>query len=124
MSNSEQKPTIEAEVDTNNLYREEVYSDLKVATVRRLIPVKANGSQDTGREVLYFGQTTILTPQGAIPVQGPIEAKSLKEALERFPQAMNRAVERMVSEIEDLRRREAGRIVVPGQEARSKLHLG
>src|SRR5262245_10059225 len=33
-------------VDTANLYREEVYSDLRAASVRVLSPVKADGSAD------------------------------------------------------------------------------
>jgi len=104
----------EFKVDQMNLYREEIFTDLKVATIRRLSPVKQDGSLDKARQVLFIGQTSIMTQAGPIPVEAPIQAGNLQEAMERFPAALNRAIERMVAEIEELRRKETSRIVVPG----------
>ena len=43
-----------------------------------------------------------------------IEAKTLQEAMNRFPQAMKEAVDRLIEEAREIRRRESSRIVVPG----------
>src|SRR5205085_6636596 len=39
----------ELKVDAANLYREEVFSDLRVATIRRLTPIKIDGTNDDSR---------------------------------------------------------------------------
>ena len=104
----------EVRVDSANLYREEVYTDLRVATIRVLVPVKPDGSADSSRETLFSGQTTLLSQAGPLPVECAIEAKTLQEAMNRFPQAMKEAVDRLIEEAREIRRREASRIVVPG----------
>lgn len=104
----------EVRVDVANLYREEVYTDLRVATIRVLVPVKLDGSRDTSRETLFSGQTTLLSQAGPLPVECAIEATDLEEATRKFPQAMKEAVDRLIEEAREIRRREASRIVVPG----------
>ena len=37
---------IDFSVDRSNLYKEESFTDLKIANIRRLIPVKPDGSED------------------------------------------------------------------------------
>lgn len=101
-------------VDTENLYREEVYTDLRVATIRRLVPVKADGSPDDSRSALFSGQTNLMSQAGPLPVEAPIEAASLEEAASKFPEAIQQAVDRLVEEAKEIRRREASRIVTPG----------
>jgi len=115
VSSDEPQTTTEIEVDSSNLYREEIYTDLKVASVRKLIPVKADGSPDETREPLFSGQTTIMTGGGMLPVNFALDARDLEEALSKFPDAVREAVERMVEEAREMQRREASRIVVPGQ---------
>ena len=117
MSESEQRPEVEFKVDQQNLYREEIFTDLKVATIRRLTPVRQDGSIDKNRPVLFVGQTHLMTQAGPVPVQAPIQARNLQEAMERFPAAVNRAVNEMIAEVEEMRRREASKIVVPGSGA-------
>jgi hypothetical protein len=104
----------EVRVDVANLYREEVYTDLRVATIRVLVPVRIDGTPDPSRETLFSGQTTLLSQAGPLPVECPIEAKTLQEATAKFPQAMKEAVDRLIEEAREIRRREASRIVVPG----------
>jgi hypothetical protein len=70
-------------VDRNNLYREEIYTDLKVATIRVLTPVTVAGEADASREALYIAQTQLMSQAGPLPVQTPIDARSLDEALRR-----------------------------------------
>jgi hypothetical protein len=100
-------------VESGNLYREEVYTDLRIATIRKLVPVLADGSPDPSREALFSGQTNLMSQAGPLPVEAPIEASSLEEAAARFPQAIKEAVDRLVEEAREIRRREASRIVGP-----------
>ncbi len=113
MSDREHVPLQELEVDRENLYREDVYTDLRIATIRVLTPVRSDGSPDPGRPTLFMGQTQILSNAGPLPVSCPLEAASLEEAIQRFPRAVNEAVERLIEEAREIQRREVSRIVVP-----------
>ena len=104
----------EIRADLENLHREDVFSDMRLATIRRLQPVKEDGSPDPSRPTTYIGETTIVSQLGPIPVQSPIEADSLKEAFQKFPDAIKAAVERLSERAQEMRREEASRIVVPG----------
>ena len=73
-------------VDADNLYREESYTDLRAANIKCLTPVTADGAPDTSRKTEYIGDTTLMTQMGPIPVQFPLEADSLSEAFEKFPE--------------------------------------
>ena len=108
-------PLGEISVDQDNLYREETFTDLKVASIRRLSPIKADGSDDTDRPGLFVGETTLMSARGPLPINCPIEATTLEEALEAFPQAVQLAVERLMEEARQMQRQAANRIVVPGQ---------
>ena len=44
---ADQLPLDQIQVDQQNLYREESITDLRVATIRRLIPITADGTDDT-----------------------------------------------------------------------------
>ncbi len=110
-------------LDRTNLYREEVFTDLRVGSVRRLSPVTADGAPDLGRPTLFTGETQILTPAGPLPVTCKIEASSLEEALERFPEAVKAAVNEMVAAAEEMRRQEASRLVIPGRDQVGRLKL-
>lgn len=107
----------EITVDTDNLHREEVFTDLRAASVRRLTPVKADGSQDNGRDVIYIGETNLMTQMGPLPVQFPIEAKSLDDAFSQFAEGVKGAIERLNERAKDMVREESSRIVVPGAAA-------
>ncbi len=111
---SEDNPAIEMSADLENLYREESYTDLKVAQIRRLIPVKSDGSPDDARSEVYVGETQLMSPRGPVPIHCPIEASSLQDAFEKFPDAVNAAVERLIEEAKEIQRQESSRIVVPG----------
>ena len=111
----ESNPLADIAVDQENLYREETFTDLKVASVRRLTPVGRDGSDDMSRPTLFVGETTLMSARGPLPINCPIEASTLTEAFEAFPQAVQQAVERLMEEARELQRQEANRIVVPGQ---------
>ncbi|GAB4267438.1 MAG: hypothetical protein Kow0092_20790 [Deferrisomatales bacterium] len=111
-------------VDRTNLYREESFTDLKAASLRRLVPVTPEGAPDPSRPALYMGSTTLISEMGPLPVQCVIEAGSLDEAMEKFPEAINEAVEKMIEEAREMQRRAATGIVLPDADVRSKLKLG
>jgi hypothetical protein len=123
MDFTDQNNRKEISVDQNNLYREETFTDVKIASIRRLIPVKPDGSQDYTRKSLFIGLTQLVSPQGPIPIQFPIEAKNLKEAMEQFPVAMNQTIEKMIEEAKELKRQEESRIIVPGQTPTGKIKV-
>ncbi len=100
-------------MDAASIYREEVYTDRKVGTIRCLTPVGSDGSTDEGREAVYVGEAQILTPMGAIPVTFEIEGTSLDDAVGKYAAAAKLAVERTVKEIQEMRRQAASSIVIP-----------
>jgi hypothetical protein len=125
VSDAERKMVDEISVNTDNLYREEIFTDLEVATIRRLTPITPDGTDDATRPVRFVGQTTLLSQGGPVPVQCPIDATTLDAAMEQFPAAVNEAVERMVEEAREMQRQEASRIVVPGRDpGPGKITLG
>jgi len=111
---ADQLPLDQIQVDTENLYREESITDLRVASIRRLIPINLDGTDDTDRPIQYIGSTQIMSQMGPLPITAPIEAATLQEALEKFPQAVKNAVDAMIEEAKEQRRQESSRIVVPG----------
>ena len=111
-------------LDTGNLYREESFTDLKVGSIRRLVPVTADGNPDPSRPVRFLGQTQLMSQLGPLPVQCAIEAATLAEAIERFPQAIKVAVDELVAEAREMQRREMSRIVAPTAQVTSKILTG
>ena len=100
-------------MDAAGVYREDVYTDRKVGTIRSLTPVKSDGAPDPARKPVYVGEAQILTPMGAIPVTFEIDAATLDAAVTQYPAAAKQAVERTVKEIQELRRQAASSIVIP-----------
>jgi len=100
-------------MDAAGVYREDVYTDRKVGTIRSLTPVMSDGSPDAGRAPVYVGEAQILTPMGAIPVTFEIDAATLDAAVTQYPAAAKQAVERTVKEIQEMRRQAASSIVIP-----------
>lgn len=103
----------ELKLDPAALYLEEIFTDRRVGTIRRLTPVKKDGEPDTARAKLYVGETQVLTPAGALPIAFEIGAGSLEEAAEKFGGLAKEAIERTVKELQELRRQAASSIVVP-----------
>src|SRR5215467_13914480 len=83
----------EVELDSKNLYREDVFTDRRAGSIRRLTPV--------------------LTPAGILPLGFEIEAATLEEALKKFPDGVKVALEQAIDEAREMRREAASRIVVP-----------
>ena len=121
MSEFQNGQDVDFNVDVNNLYREEAITDLKVASIRRLMPIRPDGSDDPSRTPIFVGSTQLMTPEGPLPMQARLAANNLQEAYAEFPSAMQRELAEMVRRIEDLQRqqqqhkRDESRIIVPGR---------
>jgi hypothetical protein len=121
MSDPQVQPLSEIKLDEKNLYREEVFTDLRVGSLKQLTPVTKEGERDLARPMVYLGETQLMSQVGPLPVQTRIEAENLQAAMERFPAAIQAAVEAMIDEVKELQRKEMSRIVVPGAETASKI---
>lgn len=98
----------EIKLDADNLFQEEIFTDRRVGTLMRLTPVNKDGSRDINREIAYVGQASLMTPMGSLPLHFEIEAASLDEALNKYPDEANKALERTLKELEEMRREQAG----------------
>lgn len=107
-------PGMDMSMDAAQLFREEVITDRHVGTLRRLIPIDAEGRDDPSREVNYVGQAQIMTAAGPLPLSFEIEAGSLAEAVAQFAANAEEAVRQAVEEIKEMRRQAASSIVIPG----------
>jgi hypothetical protein len=101
-------------MDANALYREEIYTDRKVGTIRVMVPVTAMGAADPSRPVLYSGEAQIMTQLGPLPISFEIEAKTLAEAVARYGDTAKVAIERTIKELQEMRRQAASGLVIPG----------
>ena len=117
MTQQKKQPYIDIKMDVNNLYREEIFTDVKVGAIRRLSPIKADGSDDDNREVLFMGNTQLLSPAGQpVPIQCVIKAKTLEEAIEKFPEAVNQTVTQIMDEARKQQaKEESSPIITPGK---------
>jgi hypothetical protein len=103
----------DVKLDPAGLYKEETFTDRRAGTLRRLTPVTLDGATDPSRPVLFSGQTQLLTPAGVLPLVFELEATTLQEALQQFPEGVKAALEQAIEEAREMRRESASRIVVP-----------
>ncbi len=121
----EPKKDVDFRINRSNLYREESFTDLKVGTIKCLNPVKADGSEDKTRKKIFVGNTNVMTPQGPIPIQGMIQAKELQQAIKKFPETMEAAMDRLIEEAKKYQEQQQAedsqiqkpdsRIIIPGR---------
>ena len=103
----------EVKLDPTTLYQEEIFTDRRAGTIRRLKPITAEGADDPSRQTLYSGQTQLLTPAGVLPLVFDIEATTLADAIAKFADGVKVALEQAIDEAREMRREQASRIVVP-----------
>ena len=116
MSNEKGTKITDIKVSADNLYKEESFTDLKLATIRRLTPVKIDGTVDESREAIFTGMTQLMSPNGPVPVQCIIEgAKNLSEAAAKLPEAIEKTVQAMIAEAKEMQRQESSKLIVPGR---------
>jgi hypothetical protein len=106
---------LDIKMDASSLYREEIYTDRRIGTIRALVPVDANGANDSARPIVFMGEAQIMTQMGPLPVSFEIEAKTLGDAVIGYADAAKVAVERTVQELQEMRRQASSSLVLPGQ---------
>lgn len=99
--------------------REEIFTDGVLGSIRKLIPVTADGDEDTSRSVQYFGTTQIMTPAGPLPINFEIPATTLREAIAGFGSTAKETAMQTMEELREMQRRQASSIVVPGAGGKS-----
>jgi hypothetical protein len=122
MAEENQNHGINFTVNRDNLYREENITDMKVASIRRLIPIKADGGPDESRTPIFVGSTQLMSPEGPLPLQAILPANNVEEALSAFPAAMEKAMAEMIEQVQKMqemhraqKQKENSRIIVPGR---------
>jgi hypothetical protein len=119
MAEQGQANSVDFTVDQKNLYREENITDMKVAAIRKMTPITPSGEVDESRTPVFVGTTQLMTPEGPLPIQAMLQANSLQEAFDVFPQAMEAAMQRMVEQIQraqqEQKHKDDSRIIVPGR---------
>jgi len=115
------RDALDPRMDANDLYREDIYTDRKVGTIRVMTPVRSDGTPDPARPTSYVGQAQIMTPAGALPISFEIDARDLAEACVRFADGARVAFDETMKELQELRRQQASSIVVPDAGTASAL---
>jgi len=114
---SNQNSDNEIRMEVSNLFREEVFTDNTVGTLRRLTPVTSTGEPDPTRPGQFIGSTQVMTTAGPMPLSFEIEADTLAGAAEAFGAAAREAFEKTMEELREMQRQQASSIVVPGTGA-------
>jgi hypothetical protein len=108
-----ERDAAELRMDPTSLYREETFTDRSMGIIRMLTPVTRDGVADASRRVLYLGEAQLLTQMGPLPLTFEIDAGSLGEATEKFAAGAKVAVERAVTELQEMRREATSPIIIP-----------
>jgi len=116
--------TAEPKMDANDLWREEVFTDRKVGTIRRLTPVKLDGTTDVSRKAVFTGEAQIMTPAGALPLNFEIPAETLEQAVANYGPAVEEAFREAMEELKEMQRRAASSLVIPKGGAAGLAGLG
>jgi hypothetical protein len=111
----------QANMDPTQIYREEIFTDRRIGTIRRLTPVSADGSADASRPVIFLGQAQVMTPMGAVPLSFELEAATLDAAIQKFGEVAEQAVQQTMRELQEMRREQASSLVIPDAGSASAL---
>ena len=110
---NDQNQIEEIKFNKNNLWKEENFTDLEVGTIRKLTPIKTDGSNDNERKPTFTATTNIMTPNGALPLSGEIKATTLEEAISNFSDAINEALKKFQDDMIKMQQEQANKIVTP-----------
>jgi hypothetical protein len=100
-------------MDPASLYREEIYTDRAVGTLRVLVPVTAEGAPDHSRTTVFTGEAQLMTNVGPLPISFDIPAASLGEAVAGYAEAAKTGVANAMRELAEMRRQASSSIVIP-----------
>jgi hypothetical protein len=111
-------------MDAKSLYREEIYTDRKMGTLRVMLPVTPEGEPDGKRPTLYLGEAQLMTNMGPLPISFDIEATSLADAVAKYGEAAKTGVEHALRELQEMRRQASSSLVIPPAGAASAITGG
>jgi hypothetical protein len=114
----------EPSMDANELYREELYTDRKLGTLRVMVPVKADGSADPARDTLFLGEAQLMTNMGPLPISFEIDAANLADAVAKYGEAAKVGVEQTLRDLQEMRRQQSSSLIVPPPGTASALGGG
>ena len=112
---SEQNQIEDIKFNGKNLFKEETFTDHEVGTIRKLTPIHPDGTEDNERKASFTATTNIMTPSGALPLNGEIEADSLEEAIAGFSEAVNKALQKLQDDMMKMQQEQANKIVTPDE---------
>tara|TARA_B100001564_G_C20422583_1_gene570785 strand:+ start:90 stop:458 length:369 start_codon:yes stop_codon:yes gene_type:complete len=112
---SEQNQIEDIKFNGKNLFKEESFTDLEVGTIRKLTPIHPDGTEDNDRKASFTATTNIMTPSGALPLNGEIEADSLEDAIAGFSEAVNKALQKLQDDMMKMQQEQANKIVTPDE---------
>jgi len=107
---------IQADMDANNLYSEEIVTDRKIGTIRVLTPITVTGARDASRPMIFTGEVQIMTQMGPLPIAFEIPGATVAEAVANYGQAAKDGVKKTFERMEEMRREAANKIVTPGDK--------
>ena len=111
-----QEPQLpEIRLDPQALYREETFTDRHAGVLRRLVPVDQQGRDDPSRPAIFEGHASLMTQGGALPLRFEIDARSLEDALEKYPAMARQTLIETLEEIQRMQREAESSIVVPSR---------
>jgi len=122
MSDGGQEQNIDFTMNKDNLYREESVTDLKAGSIRRLVPIKSNGTNDPSRTPIFVGHAELMSEEGPLPIQSRLSANTLEEAMDAFPETMNRALVEIIERVRKMqqqqhqpgRKNDGSSLIIPG----------
>jgi hypothetical protein len=106
IANSQEQ--IDFTFNKQNLCREESVTDLKVGSIRCLRPIKPDGTKDESRQTIFVGHTQLHSPQGLVPLQTPLQATTLEQAIDEFHGAMKKGLEEMLERAKQMQAQQQG----------------
>ena len=83
------------QMDVSALVREEIITDRKIGTIRVLTPVTVDGTRDFARDVVYMGETQIMTQMGPLPISFQIKAATLADFVPNQGRHTRRSCQRL-----------------------------
>ncbi len=105
---------VNATMDINNLFTEEIVTDRKVGTIRVLTPITAEGQRDAARAMIFLGEAQIMTQMGPLPISFEIPAANVAEAVQGYGEAAKQGIRDTVERIRKAQEEAAKQIVTPG----------
>src|SRR5512136_803377 len=86
-------------MDATSLYREEIYTDRAVGTLRVLHPVTSAGTPDAARSTVYTGEAQLMTNVGPLPISFDVAGANLAEAVGNYAEAAKEGVAQAMREL-------------------------